>query len=84
MMKTHQELLEWLRRLDSYTNAEFGRERTGCARDGVCVACGTSDSSPTAVGLCASCLARRAPDQSEVVLFRPMARRRPRGESVAT
>jgi hypothetical protein len=75
MMKTHEELVDWLHRLDSYTNAEFGRQRTSCAGDGVCVACGKSTSNLSALGLCAKCLAERAPDHSEIVLFRPMARR---------
>jgi hypothetical protein len=84
MMNTQEDLLEWLRRLDSYTNAEFGRARTSCAGDDVCVACGKSDRSTTALGLCPQCLAQRAPDYSEVVLFRPMRRRQPKGEQRTT
>jgi hypothetical protein len=84
MMKTHEELLDWLHRLDSYTNAAFGRARTWCASDDVCVACGTSAINPMRGDLCARCLAQRAPDYSEVVLFRPMVRRQPFGKQQAT
>jgi hypothetical protein len=84
MMRAHEELLEWLHRLDSCTNAEFGRPRTACVRDSVCVACGKSDSGSAAAGLCAGCRAQRVPDQSEVVLFRPMARRQAAGKSRTT
>ena len=40
MRLSNPEAASWLRRLDSYTNAEFGRSRTLCAIQDVCVACG--------------------------------------------
>jgi hypothetical protein len=66
----------WLHRLDSYTNAEYGRPLTLSVEDGLCVACGAvTPLGPD--GACRACAAKRRPDSSEVLLFRPVKRRDP-------
>ena len=75
MANSRDELLRWLHRLDSYTNAEYGRSRTLCNVSDLCVACGRTDPQRDAFGLCAECARRREPDHSEIVLFRPMTRK---------
>ena len=62
---------EWLYRLDSYTNAEFGRARTLSAIEDVCVACGKRTTETNVGGLCRACAAQRQPDTANIVLFRP-------------
>ena len=76
MRLSNPEAASWLRRLDSYTNAEFGRSRTLCAIQDVCVACGQPEYAPNGVGLCPRCAAQREPDNSEIVLFRPLRSRK--------
>jgi hypothetical protein len=71
------DLTDWLRRLDSYTNAEFGHARTLSAISDQCVACGATTREPDVFGLCNQCAAKRRPDQTEVILFRPLRRREP-------
>ena len=71
-LRTRAELLTWLHQLDSYTNAEFGRARSLAAMRGECVACGGEARDTGTSGLCATCAAKRRPDHSEVVLFRPL------------
>ena len=71
------ELTNWLRRLDSYTNAEFGQSRTLAAIHDRCVACDCTATAPDIGGLCTVCAAKRRPDYTEVVLFRPLRRREP-------
>jgi hypothetical protein len=65
----------WLHRLDSYTNAEYGRPLSLSTDDGQCVACGGTAIGPGLEGVCRACAAKRKPDSTEVLLFRPMNRR---------
>ena len=65
-------LLDWLRQLDSYTNAEFGLSRTLAVDRGACVACARSVAALNANGLCDPCSAKRQPDYTELQLFRPL------------
>lgn len=65
---------QWLYHLDSYTNAEFGAARSLEAIRDACVGCGGPALDPDLSGLCRKCAAQRRPDQTEVVLFRPMRR----------
>ena len=77
-IRTRAELRNWLHHLDTYTNAEFGRARSLLTIRGECVACGGEAPSPDISGLCVKCAAKRRPDHSEVVLFRPL-RKQPVG-----
>lgn len=70
-------LTDWLHRLDSYTNAEFGQARTLAAIRDACIACGGDAPDPDIGGLCKKCAAKRRPDNTEVILFRPLRRRAP-------
>ncbi len=65
------EAARWLHRLDSYTNAEFGRARTLSAIEDVCVACSRQAIKTDTSGLCPTCVAQRQPDNANIVLFRP-------------
>jgi hypothetical protein len=76
MRLSNPEAASWLRRLDSYTNAEFGRSRTLSAIQDICVACGLPEFAPNGVGLCLRCATQREPDNSEIVLFRPLRSRK--------
>ena len=67
-------LTDWLCHLDSYTNAEFGMSRTLAAIHDACVGCGDRVSDPDVRGLCRTCVAKRRPDNTEVILFRPLRR----------
>ena len=69
----------WLHRLDSYTNAEYGRPRSLSADDGLCIACGGVAIGSGPDGVCRTCAAKRIPDSNEVLLFRPVKRREPPG-----
>ena len=66
---------QWLYHLDSYTNAEFGAARSLEAIRDACVGCGGPTSEPDLSGLCRTCAAKRRPDHTEVVLFRPLRSR---------
>ena len=68
-------IIDWLYRLDTYTNAEFGVARTLALSEGVCVACLARVIERDKRGLCSRCSAKRVADRSEVVLFRPLRRR---------
>jgi hypothetical protein len=76
-VKRSADLTDWLRHLDSYTNAEFGQARTLAAVRDQCVACGETTQAPDIGGLCKQCATRRRPDHTEVILFRPLRRREP-------
>ena len=65
------EAARWLHRLDSYTNAEFGRARTLSAIEDVCVACSRQAVKTDVSGLCPTCVAQRQLDSANIVLFRP-------------
>lgn len=67
----------WLHQLDSYTNLEYGRPLTLSTEEGQCVACGGLASPPGPEGVCRTCAAKRKPDSTEVLLFRPVKRRGP-------
>jgi hypothetical protein len=74
MRLSSKEAMQWLYRLDSYTNAVFGRSRTLSAGHGhdACVACAGPMPAQGSVGLCPKCAAQREPDTTEIVLFRPL------------
>jgi hypothetical protein len=69
MRVSNPDAARWLHRLDSYTNAEFGRARTLSAMDAVCVACSREAAAVHISGLCSTCAAQRQPDNSSIVLF---------------
>jgi hypothetical protein len=72
MRLSSKDAMQWLYRLDSYTNAIFGRSRTLSASHESCVACAGSIPVPSPNGLCPKCAAQREPDTTEIVLFRPL------------
>jgi hypothetical protein len=72
--RTRTDLRTWLYRLDSYTNAEHGHARSLLAVQDVCVGCGGRAVNPDVSGFCPRCSAKRRPDQTEVILFRPLRR----------
>ena len=72
MRLSSKEAMEWLYRLDSYTNAVFGRSRTLSTNHESCVACAGPMTAPSVSGLCPKCVAQREPDDTEIVLFRPL------------
>jgi len=74
-MAHRDDAVRWLHRLDSYTNAEFGRARTLCGLTNECVVCGKPDSRTDEFGLCDACSRRSEPDLNEIVLFRPMTKK---------
>lgn len=53
---------QWLYRLDSYTNAEFGCTHSMCAFQDECVGCGEHATTLENTGLCARCTAQRQAD----------------------
>ena len=71
------EATKWLYRLDSYTNAVFGRPRTLSVINDSCVACGGPLPAASPNGLCPRCLAQRQPDTTEIILFRPLRGNKP-------
>ena len=75
MATQRPEIIRWLHRLDSYTNAEFGRTRMLCGLADECVACGRTLAHTDEFGLCGACARRREPDHSDIVLFRPMRKK---------
>jgi hypothetical protein len=77
MRVSSDEATQWLYRLDSYTNAVFGRSRTLSAMHDLCVACNGPLPAGSADGLCSRCAAQRQPDTTEIVLFRPLRGRKP-------
>ena len=77
MPHTSDELRAWLYQLDTYTNDVFGRARTLSGVMCRCVCCNQTTADRDETGLCGRCAARSRPDQSEIVLFRPMVRRPP-------
>jgi hypothetical protein len=64
--------IEWLYRQDSYTNAIYGHAASLSAAEGRCVSCRGRSSTLDARALCLRCIAKRRPDPSAIVLFRPM------------
>jgi len=66
--------LDWLRRLDSYTNTEFGQCRSWAISRSICVTCGGFAPDADTIGLCAKCAAKRRADTTEIILFRPLRR----------
>jgi hypothetical protein len=76
MRLSSKEAMQWLYRLDSYTNTVFGHSRTLSAIHELCVACASPMPAPSAVGLCPRCTAQREPDTTEIVLFRPLRGRK--------
>jgi hypothetical protein len=76
MRLSSKEAMQWLYRLDSYTNAVFGRSRTLSTGQESCVACAGPMTAPSANGLCPKCMAQREPDTAEIVLFRPLRGRK--------
>ena len=72
MRLSSKEAMQWLYRLDSYTNSVFGRSRTLSAGNESCVACAGEMPVQSTVGLCPKCVAQREPDTTEIVLFRPL------------
>jgi hypothetical protein len=77
MRMSSDETTDWLYRLDSYTNAVFGRPRTLSIVHGSCVACNGPLAAPEPTGLCPRCAAQRVPDNTEIVLFRPLRGKKP-------
>ncbi len=77
MRVSSPEAAQWLYRLDSYTNAEFGRARTLSAIEDVCVACNRQATTTNISGLCRTCAAQRQADTANIVLFRPRKISRP-------
>jgi hypothetical protein len=77
MRLSSDEATKWLYRLDSYTNAVFGRPRTLSVINDSCVACSGPLTAASANGLCPKCLAQRQPDTTEIVLFRPLRGNKP-------
>jgi len=71
MRVSSREAAQWLHRLDTYTNAEFGRARTLAAIQDVCVTCGGRVTTPNVDGLCRPCAAQRQPETTDLVLRRP-------------
>lgn len=71
------ELVNWLYHLDSYTNAVFGHARSLLAIRDVCIGCGGTAAHPDVSGLCYACAAKRRPDHTDVILFRPLRRHAP-------
>jgi hypothetical protein len=71
----NRDLATWLHRLDSYTNAEFGRARTLATVAEICMACGSDVQDDGFGGLCQACAAKRRPDSTVIHMFRPMTRR---------
>ena len=76
MRLSSKEATQWLYRLDSYTNAVFGRSRTVSTGQDSCVACAGPMPADSAAGLCPKCAAQREPDTTEIVLFRPLRGRK--------
>lgn len=72
MRLSSKEAMQWLYRLDSYTNSVFGRSRTLSTSQESCVACAGEMPVHSGVGLCPKCVAQREPDTTEIVLFRPL------------
>ena len=72
MRLSSEEATRWLYRLDSYTNAVFGRSHSLATKHDLCVACNGAVTSVTPDGLCPRCEAQRQPDTTEIVLFRPL------------
>jgi hypothetical protein len=66
-----REAAQWLHRLDTYTNAEFGRARTLFAIQDLCVACGRDVTTPDVDGLCRPCSAQRQSKIIDLGLQRP-------------
>ena len=62
MRVSSRDTVQWLQRLDSYTNAEFGRARTLSAIQDLCVACDRPVTAPSVNGLCRLCVAQRQPE----------------------
>ena len=77
MRLSSEEATQWLYRLDSYTNAVFGRSRTLTTGHDACVACAVPLPTPSTNGLCPKCVAKREPDMTEIVLFRPLRAPKP-------
>ena len=77
MVRSREDVVRWLHRLDTYTNAEFGRARSQCTVADECVACGRTPIRTDEYGLCTTCARRREPYDGEIVLFRPMVRKAP-------
>jgi hypothetical protein len=77
MRVSSPEAAQWLHRLDSYTNAVFGRARTLSAIEDVCVACSRQATTTNISGLCRTCAAQRQADTANIVLFRPRKTHRP-------
>jgi hypothetical protein len=71
MRVNSNEAAQWLYRLDSYTNTEFGRARTLSAIQDACTGCGRQATAPSVSGLCRQCAAQRQPDNTNIVLFKP-------------
>ena len=71
MRVSSREAAQWLHRLDTYTNAEFGRARALAAIQDVCVTCGGRVTSPNVDGLCRPCAAQRQPETTDLALRRP-------------
>ena len=66
MRRTTADMMRWLHRLDTYTNAEFGNPRTLSAINDTCVACGHSTTRPDVEGLCEPCARRCVPEYSDI------------------
>ena len=77
MRVSSPEATQWLHRLDSYTNAEFGRARTLSAMDVECVACSRYATTTNISGLCRTCVAQRQTDTANIVQFRQRKTNRP-------
>ena len=77
MRVSSAEATQWLHRLDSYTNAVFGRARTLSATEDMCVACSRQATTINISGLCRTCVAQRLADTANIVLFRQRKTSRP-------
>ena len=74
MDMTRDDLLLWLHRLDAYTNEVYGRALSALGDE--CVTCGRTTTGPDANGLCPRCNRQSVPDDTNLILFRPL--RQPR------
>lgn len=64
MVRACAELVAWLNRLDSYTNATYGRARTLAAVRLECVVCGRTWTTVDTMGRCRRCVAEQTADDT--------------------